>query len=303
MKAFKISLVVIIVLAIGVGILFWIQIAKKPEKVKEPENQFTIKIEHEIEQLKAKSDNKFCKEFYEEVIYHINDFYEQNRFGSNQLVNDQWKENLEKNLYATYTDKFIKQAKTVFRGSEWKPNDLKFIQDEKNELKRSRLLIGGSPVDKDFTIIQKVLNKYNEIESFIKSCNNYDYSNTELSARFPIADVQSKISRTESLLNNSLENNFVNNCVRLHNELKEIPNTLFKIHVWYLDNKINNWSGLYSNFNSQSDYSNNLYIPLKAEIEALDNNIYNVSNYESEYNRLLQKWSADNTKAYNFKYE
>ncbi len=309
MRELKISLVVIVVAAIGAGIFFWIQSIIEPKKVKALENQFTAKIEMEIEQLKGKSDNKFCNDFYKEVVSHINDFYKPlpptypyGRFGKTQSENDQWKENFENNLYAAYAEKFIKQAKTVFRESEWKPDDLKFIQAEKKELKKSKLLVAGSPVDKDFTTIQTALNKYNEIVSFISSCKGYGYSSTDLSARFPIADVQSKISRTASLLSNRLENEFVNNCTRLHDGLKEVPQSLFKAHVRYLDEKINFWSGLYNNYKSQSDYVNNLYKPLKAEIDALDNAIYQVATFDGEYNRLLQKWSTDNTKAYNYKY-
>lgn len=310
MKALKISLVVIVVAAISAGIYFWIQSINEPEKIKTSENQFTASIEMEIEQLKAKPDNKFCKDFYKEVAFHINEFckplpptHPYGRFGKTQSENDQWKENLEKMLYSAYVDKFIRQAKNVFRGSEWKPEDLKIIQAEKNELKNSKLLVAGSPVDKDFTTIQTVLNKYNEIVSFISACKVYGYTKTVLADHFPIADVQSKITRAASLLSNQLENEFVNNCTRLHDGLKEIPQALFKKHVWYLDNKINTWSGLYSNYNSQRDYSNNLYKPLKAEIDALDNAMYHVSNFDSEYNRLLQKWSADNTEAYKYKYK
>lgn len=303
MKALKISLVVIVVLAIGAGIFFWIQSIKEPEKVKAPKNAFTAKIELEIEQLKKNPDNSFCGDFYREIAYHINDFYGQKKFGSNQLENNQWKENLERNLYAAYIEKFIRQVKTILRGSEWNPDALIFIQAEKNELRSSGLLVAGSPVDNEFRAIQTVLDKYNEIVSFISSCNRFKYSETDLSARFPLADVQSKISRTNSLLVNHLGNDFVNNCTRLHVELREIPQALFNKHVWYLENKINNCSDLYSNFNSQIDYSNNLYIPIRAEIEALDNNLYNVLNFDSEYERLLQKWSADNTKAYNHDYK
>ena len=298
MNPIKITIATIVVGVICTCIFFWRQNIKDPEKIKQPENQFTQKIEQQIDELITKPDNKFCKDFYIEVVYHINEFYKQNRFGSNQLENDQWKENLEKNLYSAYAEKFITQAKTVFHGSQWKPDDLQFIQAEKNDLKKSKQLVRGSPVDKEFTRIQSALNKYNEIESFISSCKGYGYSNTDLSSRFPIADVQSKISRATSLLQNQLENEFVNNCARLHNGLKEIPQSLFSAQVKYLDSKINSWSGLYSNYNSQSDYSNNLYKPLKFEIEALDNDIYNVSNFDSEYERLLQKWSADNTKAF-----
>ena len=179
MNPIKITIATIVVGVICTCIFFWRQNIKDPEKIKQPENQFTQKIEQQIDELITKPDNKFCKDFYIEVVYHINEFYKQNRFGSNQL-----------------------------------------------------------------------------------------------------------------------ENEFVNNCARLHNGLKEIPQSLFSAQVKYLDSKINSWSGLYSNYNSQSDYSNNLYKPLKFEIEALDNDIYNVSNFDSEYERLLQKWSADNTKAF-----
>jgi hypothetical protein len=34
----------------------------------------------------------------------------------------------------------------------------------------------------------------------------------------------------------------------------------------------------------------------------LDNNTYNVANFDREYQKLSDKWSADNTKAYNYKY-
>lgn len=303
MKELKISLVVIVVVAIGAGILLWRQGRRDPPPPPPPQNQFTAKIEEEIKQLNEKPDSEFCEAFYKEIAYRINLFYEQKKFGGNQLENDQWKENLEKNLYAAYAEKFVKQAKTIFRGSEWNPDALQFIQAEKNELRRSNLLVAGSPVDREFANIQTVLDKYNEIESFISSCRGYDYSETDLSARFPITDVQSKIDRINSLLSHRLENEFVYNCTRLHEGLNEIPQALFNKHVRYLDNKINNWSEMYPNYNSQRDYSNNLYIPIKDEIEDLDNDMYNVTNFENEYNRLLKRWSDDNSKAYDFKYQ
>ena len=302
MKTLKITIITILVVGIFGAIIFGIQVTQTPAEVKAAENQFTAKIEQEIELLKTKPDNKFCGNFYNEIAFDINDFYNQGRFGKNQLENDEWKENLEKNLYAAYAEKFIKQATTVFHGSDWTSENLNFIQSEINKLKKSSLLIPGSPVDKDFSTIQATLNKYHEIESFILFCKSFNFLETDLSARFPLDDVQSKIFLATSLLKNNLENELVNNCTKLHNGLKEIPQYLFSAQVDYLEHKINNWSGLYSNYNSQSDYSNNLYKPLKAEIEALDNDIYNVSNFDSEYNRLLQKWSDDNTKAYKHKY-
>ena len=302
-KTKVIILVAVVAVAAAVGVIIAITQLGKTKEIALPKNQFTAKVEQEIEQLKAKPDSKFCKEFYKEIAYHIDDFYKQNRFGKNQSENDQWKENLEKNLYSAYADKFISQVFYVFRGSEWKSDDLNFIRSEYPTLQKSKFLERGSPVDKKFTEIKSILSKYDEIVGFISSCKGFGYSSTDLSARFPISDVQSKTQRAASLRNNRLENEFVNNCTRLHDGLKEIPQNLFRAHMRYLDNKINYWSSMYSNYNSQSDYSNNLYKPLKSEIELLDNDIYNVGNFDSEYNRLLQKWSADNTKAYNYSYK
>ncbi len=298
-----IILVTAIVVAAAIGAIMWITSLDDTKKIALPKNQFTAKIEQEIEQLSSKPDSKFCKDYYNEIVFHINDFYKQNRFGKNQSENDQWKENLEKNLYSTYAEKFIKQTFTIFRGSEWKTEDLKFIQAEKNELKKSKLLVAGSPVDKEFMKIQTALNKYNEVSNFISSCKGFSYSSSNLSDRFPIADIQSKIEYAASLQQNGLENDFVNNCTRLHDGLKEIPETLFNKHVWYLNNKIDYWSNMWCNYNSHKDYSQNLNTPLKNEINDLGNStIYNGVSIDNQYNRLSQKWGADNQKAYNATY-
>lgn len=303
MKKIKISIIVIVVVAICAAISYWVESSEIVPNVKPPENPFTIKIEKEIADLKTKPNNQFCKEFYRQIAYNINQFYTQNRFDSIPSQNTAWKEILEKNLYAAYTEKFIIQAKTVFRGAEWKPNDIRFIQSEKNELKKSPLLLAGSPVDNELSSIQKVLDKYNEVVSFISACKGFSYSEFERDSLFPVEDVKSKISRAVSLRKNHLENGYVDNCIRLHDDLKEIPQTFFEAHIAYLDNKINDWSDMYPNYISHSDYSYNLYKPLKTQIESLDKNMYNVSNFDVEYDRLLKKWRDDNVKAYNHKYK
>ncbi len=303
MKELKIGLVVAVLTTICAGIFFWVQSVPPPKDAKPPENPFIQKIKVEIADLKSRPDNIFSKDFYKQIAFNINQFYSQSRFDSNFSQNTHWKDILEKELHDAYIEKFIKQAKTIFNGTEWKPLDIKFIQIEKNELKKSPLLAEGSPVDNELTSIQKVLDKYNEVVSFISECKGFSYLITQLAARFPVEDVKRKISRSLSLRQTHLENAYVDNCTRLHDELKEIPKAFFKAHIAYLDNKIHNWSGMYPNYNSQSDYSNNLYRPLKAEIESLDNSIYKVSTFDDEYDRLLGQWKDDNVKAYNHKYK
>jgi len=303
MKKLKISLVVIVVAAICAGIFFWIERTKEFGVVKEEENPFITRINDEIDSLKAMPESNFCRKYYNNVAFNINHFYKESRFGDNQSDNDQRKENFERDLYSVYADLFIKQAFYVFRNSEWEFADLEFIQVEKNTLKGTIFLVAGSLVDRDFTKIQTALNKYYEIVSFISSCNDFSYSDSSLSARFPIDSVQDKIERATSLRNNSLENEYVNNCNRLHDELNEIPQLLFNKHVWYLDNKIDYWSNMWCNFYSHSDYSQNLNVPLREEINDLGTStIYRNVNVNNQYARLLAIWSLDNQNAYNATY-
>lgn len=302
MKALKISLAIIVVATIVFFIIRSLVAPPPPPPIALPKNQFTMRIEQEIDSLENLPDSKFCKDFYKEVEYHINDYYKSGRLGKNQLENDQWKENLSKNLYSAYTDKFIRQAFYVFRGSEWRNEDLIFIRSEHQTLRMSNLLERGSPVDRKFAEIQSIFNQYDEIVSFISTCNGFSYSAFGLSDRFPISDVKGKISRAAEYQNRRLGNEYVNNCTRLHNGLKEVSQVLFNAHVRYLNNKIIQWSGLYSNYNSQNDYNNNLGRPIQSEIEALNNDIYNVANFDSQYNRLLGIWNADKIAAYEHNY-
>jgi hypothetical protein len=270
----------------------------KVDEIQQSENSFVNKIQQEIKAFQLKPDNKFCKDYYIEVAYHIDDYHKNGRLGQSTMENDQWKENLTRQLYAAYTDKFIKQAYYVFNLSDWASADLSFIRNEYQRLQSSQFLEMNNPINKRFNEINAIFNKYDEITSFISSCYGFSYTETGLDRQFPVEEVKSKISRAKSYRNNSLENSYVNNCTRLHNGLNDTPQVLFRAHVRYLDNIISTWSNIYSGYNSQRAYVDGLYNPLENKIEELDNNIYNVSDFDGEYSRLKRKWEADGERAY-----
>jgi DNA repair ATPase RecN len=290
-----------VVTAIAIFVIWSLVITPPPPPPLLSENQFSKRIEHEIDSLGKWPDSKFCKDFYNEVAYHIDDYYNNKRLGQTPSENEQWKENLTKNLYSAYTGKFVNQAFYVFGRSEWKIEDLKFIRSEYQTLRKSKLLEKGSPVDTKFAEIQTILRKYDEIAGFISGSKSFSFSVFGLSDRFPVSVAQGKLSQARIYLSSPYAS--VNHCARLHDGLKDIPQTLFRAHVRYLDKKITHWSGMYKHYNSHSDYVNNLHKPLKEEIDALDNDIYSVNNFDREYENLSRKWSADNAKAYNYKYD
>jgi hypothetical protein len=303
MKAIKISLAVIVLATIAFFAIKGISgNTGNIGTTETPKNQFVLKIEEEVAQVSDLSDDKFSKDYYKEVMYHIEDYYKSERFGNTSSENDQWKENLTKNLYVAYSNKFTKQAYHVFKGSVWDFEKLKFIRSESQELRNSTLLERGSEVDKQLSEIQDVIKRYDVVVSFISANKSFSFSNNSLSAKFPISEAQDKISQYREYKRTNLGNTYLNNCQRLHDQLDKIPQIYFNAHVRYLNNKISSWEDMYSNYNSHADYFNNLYTPLKNEINVLSSNIYGVSDHERKYRRLINKWDLDNRRAYSHNY-
>jgi hypothetical protein len=297
MKIIKISLAIIVVGFIAFFATNSLVFPNEQEVIPPAKNQFSESIEKEIMSLSKLPVNSFCKDAYIEVQFHIEDYYKQKRLGKNQLENNQSKVRFSKNLYTVYTDKFVNQVYFVFNKSEWRLEDLNFIRNECSSLKRSEFLEKGRPTDKSLSDIQLILNKYDEINNFIASCKAFSYSDDNIDSTYPISGVIKKSSRASAYKTNKLENNYVNHCSRLHNQLNEIPKYLFNAHIKYLDKKINMWSGMYIEYNSHGEYARELYFKIKREIDLLDNRAYRISNFDNEYNRLINKLNIDNSKA------
>jgi hypothetical protein len=302
MKTIKVTLATVVVVIIGLFVIRSLVISPPAPEPPLPNNEFIKRIERKIDSLSQLPASRFCGNVYGEIKYLIKNYYTQRRLGKDALENKQQHENLSIKLYATYAAKFLEQTFFVFGHSQWKNEDLQFIRHEYQTLRNSSLLEANSPVDKKFREIQTVLEKYDEIAGFISDCRDFSYFASIFSHRFPIANVQDKISQATRYLNNHLDNSYVYRCTRLHDGLRGIPQVLFRTHVRYLDDKINSWSGLYDQYNSQLDYYNNLYMPLKKEIETLDNDIYNINNdiYTVDYERLLKRLEEDGRKAYDY---
>jgi hypothetical protein len=300
MKTLKITLSIIVAATITLFVIRSFSPTAKPGEIQQNGNPFIDKIQQEIKAIQLIQENKLCNNCYTDVVYHLDDYHKNNRLGKSKLENDQWKDNLSKLLYAEYTDKFIKQAYFVFNHSEWEMSDLVFIRKEYQELQNSPILERNSPIDKKFNEIKVILNKYDEISGFTSSCKGFSFSKTDLDIPFPYDDVKNKISAANRYRNNRLDNSYVNNCSRLHNELNEIPKTLFRAHVRYLDNMINNWSNMFKEYNTQKAYANGIFNPVKKKINELDNEIYEVADFNLEFSRLKTKWENDGNNAYTY---
>ena len=313
MKAVKIILTIVVVAIIGFFVTKWLRDDDRPKDTNLPENQYTERDSIMIDSLKRIPVDKFCKVYYLKVQAIIDEDFRNGSLGltsykegniwkekKDDNLNNQWNEILSKNLYSAYAPKFVEQAKYVFSRSEWKDADLTFIRSEVKSLQSSAYL-GSTGLVTSFDTINTILAKYDEINNFIKACKEYTYSNYDLESTFP--DVSDKIQKSRAYITNNLDNSYVNNCTRLKEGLQAIPKILFDKHISYLTKKINDNGARYSEFNYQSDYSNTIYTPLRNQVDAVNNDIYGISDnafgngYNSVYN-LLSGYNRDATDYY-----
>jgi len=262
----------------------WDTIAE-PDRQQQPKNKYKKSIESEIDSLNKSPASVFCPKLYKEIQYNINEYHKQKLFDD---ANDS--NNLSKKLYYAYAPKFIESTMYVFNGSEWKNDDLKFIENEVKALKKSRYLTSGTVTSNDFQKIENILKKYYEITGFISTCNKFSYSNYDIIVERPskidknqFPDVSDKIKKAQDYLN--LDNNYVKNCVRLKKDLEAIPQILFEKHINYLQTKIQQNGGKYENYNIPKDYADLIFIPLQIQVEDLKylkDSIYKID-YDAYY--------------------
>lgn len=287
MKTLKIFLAVSALAIIGFFSWYWYDNLKNAPETKPPTNQFTEKIESDIESLGKMPSNSFCGAYYKSIESGIDEFYNDGSLGLtsykedkfwkqrlDSVRNKQWKKILRKNLYSTYAIKFIDQAMYVFKGAEWKINDIKFIRDEVKALKESPYLDDKGSVAHSFNEISAILAKYDEITNFINGCKGFSYTDLDIKSSFP--NLSAKIIKAKTYLKNNLDNSYVNNCAHLKEDLKDIPKILFSKNISYLKQKINHNGKKYTEINFQPEYARYIYIPLRLQLDALSNNVYGV---------------------------
>jgi uncharacterized membrane-anchored protein YjiN (DUF445 family) len=211
--------------------------------------------------------NIFCHQFYKNILGDINLHHSQKFLGKSQNSNNLWKEALSKDLYYAYAPKFIEQAKYVFDSTLWETDDLHIIRRELELLQASVLLNPEESVAAKLDTIRTSMKKYDEIEKFIISCNNFSFSDYNLDIAFP----NDKVQKSKTYLNNELDDHYVNKCARLKNGLRQVPKKIYPKHLHYLTAKIAEHCENYTDSADQPRWVANVYNKLLKQIEDFEN--------------------------------
>lgn len=301
MKYLKIFLAILAAIGIGLAVYFGYTKTTTVEDIGRPENQFTRRVNQEIIDISNKPESRFCKDAYDIVKYHIDDYASLNRLGAtptDTLGNSQNQQFLFKTLYSRYAEKFIAQADHVFKGSAWSSGDLSFIKSETSRLrsvgKQHDCLEANGTVDKDLSRLTRTIDSYNSEIAFINECKSFAYSNVDLDKRFPIDRAASIINDSKSHLSSL---GVVKNSDAVKTGLTGIPDKVLSVHVAYLTKKLNEYKDMYMYYNTLRAYETNFYDNLKSEISQLDNAMYSGLNASSQKSRLLNSLEADHRAA------
>jgi hypothetical protein len=305
MKTIKITLTVVVLLAITVSAIWGFMSLSKGDEAQAPINTHTKIIEAKISTLNNLSESSTSKNLYGEIKYYIEDDFSRNKLGATQLENDQMRNMLLNSLYATYAEKFLNQAFNVFKGSAWEIDKLSFIRNENLSLQREGhqngfLELNGS-IDKKFNEIKNIFTEYDKVNIFINKCKNIsEFLDYEIATQFPIFKVEEYLKGSKEYLKSIAETNLLKNCDRLRNDLITVPQILFTAHVKYLEAKINQWSGKYVEQVTWNNYRKNLFLPLDAELEKIYQKFYSEDSSNIEFNRLSAILKANSTDAYGY---
>ncbi|MCL2283820.1 MAG: hypothetical protein FWC26_10950 [Fibromonadales bacterium] len=314
MKAMKILLAVVAIAIIGFCVWKWQEEIVRPERLSANLRSSSEIIKDSIESLRNAPANAFYKKRYGEIKYYINNYHGNNnknlRFSKEDNVNDQKRDDLLKELYFAYADKFIEFAMNVFNGSKWVSDDLNFIRDEAKILREEKTSSGSKYLEKSGIIVDSlrkidgILNIHDEIKKLIFACKNLKYEDYDMKSNFPDTNGSKKIKDANKYFTNYSTYDYIRNYTDLKNDLGSIPETLYKKHKEYLKKKIEENASTYKNFNDQDDYKKNyenkIYLPLKKQIDFLEKNIYKINNKEidtKEDRKSLKKALDDNFNA------
>lgn len=310
MKIIKVLLTFIVVAVIGFFITYWYRsIGCNGCNTPPPQNVYTAEIQRKIELLSKAPNNIFSGQEYISIEFSINDFFKNGSLGltpyqdgkiwkEKKDVNNnlQWRDILLKNLYSIYTQKFIDQSMYILNGTAWGINDLANIRNEVRKLKSSFYLVPNSVIDDSLSQIQSIILEHDTIDSFIKECYNFNAPSNDFESTFP--DVSQKIQASKSYIGQVSNHSYLKNCIRLINELNQVPKTLLDKHVSFLTDKINTYASMYDAYNTQKEYSETIYSPIKNQIDVISNDLYGVNSIDfqnntnslegllTEYNRL-----------------
>jgi len=303
MKRFKI---IFITSAISIMIYFsyvnFFTGADLPDPTGPEHSKFDF-LENEIELLKNSSENTFSVSLLNTIKFKIDIFYNNPKFSNNATVNNNWRNYFIKKLFIVYANKFLKQAEFIFNNSTWSTNDILTIRTELQRILSTHYFIQGTPIHNSLLKINNTLTKYDEINNFINSCLSYNPSLTldPLVDPFPINEIKNKLLRVRSLQNNRLENKFVNNCERLHNQLNAIHNNYLLMHFNFLRTKFNEDGNqqYIENETTQRSYNIKYLTPDQNALNEFNYELYQVNDYQSKREVLYRILQENDSRSHN----
>jgi hypothetical protein len=256
-------------------------------------------IKREISSLQNLSSERISTLSFETIQNKIDENHKAKLFSQKESDNDNYKINLSKDLFSAYALHFVEYCRKKFKSGTCLDSDFRQIQSEASKLSRSTFLEKGAELDVELKTIQTTVSKYFEIRNFINSCNNYSFIYYGMDIIYPIDEDFVKVYRARAYIDKKMENVSLNNCTNLKKLLSEVPTNLFNAHFEYLNNKIRKNLDRFNEFKFQSEYSNNIYSPLKRQIDLLYADTYGMreEDIDFKYQQLEILLNTDNKKA------
>lgn len=312
MKAIKISLTILVVGLIGYFVYQSIENKGGPSDrgdVALPENVYTQRINREIDSLKTFSDTIFAKHYYSDVLNRIDLFHKSEKLNKdNAEFNDKHKEQLSKSLLSAYIKQFNKYAIYQFNQDGWSSAELSLNRNEINAIKRSPILSEGNEVETELKTPIEVIEKYDEINSFISTTYSVSGNINDINNGISLNDVKSKVHKARQYLSNDLDNKYVNKNTDLKHRLNQVPNNILSAQLSFFNKKVDKHGPTYKDFPNSKAFTDKVYKPISKQLYdtrnfSKDNLGLSKKNVVDKFEVIIQNLKDYNKDAYNHDYD
>lgn len=312
MKAIKISLTILVVGLIGFFVYQSMDNKGDASAIADsalPENVYTKKIKNEIDSLKTFLDTIFAKHYYSDVLDRIDLFHKSEKLNKdNAEFNDKHKEQLSKSLLSAYIKQFNKYAIYQFNQAGWSSTELSLIRDEIDEIKRSPILSEGNEVETALKTPIEVIEKYDEINSFISTTYSVSGNINDINNGISLDDVKSKVNKARQYLKDDLDNKYVNKNTELKHRLNQVPNNILSAQLSFFNKKVDKHGPTYKDFPNSKTFTDKVYKPISIQLYdtrdfSKDNLKLSKKNVVDKFEIIIQKLKDYNTDAFKHAYD
>ncbi|MBQ5826168.1 MAG: hypothetical protein IIW46_01650 [Bacteroidaceae bacterium] len=272
MKTIKIIILVLsVTLAIG-GVLFFAKDSVDPPIARKDVNQYKGNLKTYYQSLDQTNKPTEKDRIFDNILNKIDIYVAEDKIKPKE-GNRQMKE-----LTRRYSTWLLKRSFNTFAGSEWKDDELSYMQGAISKL------FNLTDFSRKYPFSRSTMDSLKLVESII-SDYNYAWSLANAVSYSDLAQASSTISEAQSLA----EREYLSNCTKLVSSLKAVKSKMAESHYNFVNRQVESLSNYRDYYYDQYYFKNTIVSEVQQYITEYENNAENLYGTAKNVSNLWDK--------------